>query len=979
MSDGDEHVLGASWPPSRFALAFERFDHPSGEGRGSIVVSHPTAPFVRDWDGDAPDRELALRRIAHDYLLAVDQELKARGQESGLDLPPVWLPSLDPDNPNPYFGWLPIRTPVPDDESGLQLTSLRLTRNQGPRQDGQPAPEDKTYVLVGTETLPAGPHPGDDAVLPINSDFGLQVVIHDRSDGTVAITSMTANLPFGPFATLIEIFTGTAPAALSAALVPGTDSPPDAVPDQDPEKEPADSVVTEFFNFGNFFEIVLSKNPQIATLYQLKEEIAYDRLRFMRPRIDSERGPILEIEIGGKGIGLQPRDSFGTPYRFAVTSTALPNTEVEPVSKSVLVTDAAAPGQARLFEQDPSSWRDLDNLNLPPACYDWSAKRPTRTDEQLDFFRRTIPIGAQNAPLEDPQGNPTTFAVRNCPKFARSDPDNNNTKTVTLPSDVWPPVRADDHSAISAYYNNLSMFTMMRGFGLDPVTYFRATVQPYDVFYRSGISPGPGKSGQTINARVWLPPFAAKSFLSGVRCPMGMHLALANFSHRARRVPPDGTPTWAEPLGIATSERWMWHEFGHALIAGRLAQLEFPFVHSVGDALAAIATDPISRLAEPRTPNDPNCRQIDPRDRFDRFRGYTFPFVFLTRRHDRCVRNGWSWGGTLHRPVIEAPEISPDQLKGYISEQILSSTLFRLYRSLGGDTVDVGSGGPDYATRRTASDVVIYLIMRGIEMFGMMPARVEELESILIQADLGLTSPFGARTALEPAPAYTANHDWRGGQAHKVIRWAFEAQGLHLPGPDHIRNHIGDKPPVDIYIEDLRPPVEKTEGGDVDHGPGTYVPVSLNWAGVPAWHAGTFARLPLPVVVKNRGEQPATNVSVRGWFGWAAGDSEASGWDRTATIHWLPPIPVPAAAVSIERAQPLTLAIPPTPTPTLAIIPTHLFILIEATCPDDHANSDPVAGLPCAIGPFGRPPSMPRALADLVANDNNLGLWMQRF
>ena len=834
-----------------------------------------------------------------------------------------------------------------------------------------------TFVLVGAETLAdAG------GVRPTNSDFGLQVFMHLRADGEIAITSMTANLPFAHYATAIELLVERSAAfsiALSWLAVPPPSDPGVPPSNQDDKGEPDDAGIRAFFDFERFSEIVLAKDAEIATLYQLRPNLIYDRLRFTRPRLEGENPPVFEIEVSGKGIGISKRDAFTTPYRFTVTLSALAERAVGPVAKSVLVTDAAA-GHARIFEQDPPSWRDIDDLHAALDCYDWSSRRPTRSEEQLDAFRRLV--GIPNL-LQDPPANPQTFAVRNCPDFARSDPDNRDTKTVTLPAGVWPPVRADDHSAISAYYNCLGVFTMMRGFGLDPVTYFRATVQPFDVLYRSGISPGPGKDGQTINARVALGPDDRNpppppDFLNGERCSMRMHMALANFSHRARWVPADKAPTWAEPLGIATSERWTWHEFGHALIAGRLGQLELPFVHSVGDALAAIAADPISRLAEPRTTGDPTCRQSDPDDRFDRFRGYTYPFVFITRRHDRSVKRGWSWGGTFHRPVIEAGEIGHDQLKGYISEQILSSTLFRLYRCLGGDTTDVVDGGPDYETRRTASDVVIYLIMRGLQMYGMTPARAEELENILIQADLGLTSPLGARIMLDPAPVYAAGHDWTGGQAHKVIRWAFEAQGMHLPDPSHIRNDVGDPPDVDIYIEDQRPPVEKTDGGEVEHGPGGYVPVSLDWAGVPAWHAGTFGNLPLPIVVRNRGLRPATNVTVRGWFGWAEGDSGTSGWDRTAVIHWLPPADLTGASDMVERSRHAAYALPALPAAPTSIVPTHLFILIEATCPDDRANSDPVAGLPCAIAPTGTPPTMPRALADLVANDNNLGLWMQR-
>ena len=527
----------------------------------------------------------------------------------------------------------------------------------------------------------------------------------------------------------------------------------------------------------------------------------------------------------------------------------------------------------------------------------------------------------------------------------------------------------------------------MRGFGIDPVDYFRATLQPLEVFYRSGVIPGPGKNGETINARVMLRPEdrgAAEppDFLNGERYPVSMHLALANFSHRARWVPEDPKPTWAEPLGIATSERWMWHEFGHVLIAGRLGQLEFPFVHSVGDALAAIAADPFSRLADPRKSNDPSCEQAARHDRFENFRGYTFPFVFITRRHDRCVLNGWSWGGTFHRSVVEAPEYARDQLKGYISEQILSSTLFRLYRILGGDTVDVEHGGPDYPTRFTASDVTIFLIMQGIRTFGIMPALAEDLEIALIAADTSPTSSFVARTGLEEAPGIPANHDWKGGQAHKAIRWAFEAQGMHQADPDDIVNKPGKPPEVDIYIADNRPTVEKTEGGNVQHGPGGYVSVSLDWKGKPdigeppLWHAGPLLVGTVTIPVQNRGSEEATDVTARAWYGLVDGEPTTRGWDRTSTIAWHGPFAVTPASqtIAVDGQADFTFSDAPPEDPAAS----HLILLVEATCPDDRANSDPVADRPCAIDPPVQPPAMPRQVADLVATDNNLGIWMRR-
>src|SRR5690606_9279563 len=121
----------------------------------------------------------------------------------------------------------------------------------------------------------------------------------------------------------------------------------------------------------------------------------------------------------------------------------------------------------------------------------------------------------------------------------------------------------------------------------------------------------------------------------------------------------------AEYASIAMDPRWAWHEFGHVLIAAATGSLELPFVHSVGDALAAIVSDPYSRLAE-----HPQARYA------------TFPWIPSARRHDRDVRRGWSWSGSFHRATRMPSLASHASRKGYISEQILSTTLFRLYRCL---------------------------------------------------------------------------------------------------------------------------------------------------------------------------------------------------------------------------------------------------------------------------------------------------------
>ena len=220
-------------------------------------------------------------------------------------------------------------------------------------------------------------------------------------------------------------------------------------------------------------------------------------------------------------------------------------------------------------------------------------------------------------------------------------------------------------------------------------------------------------------------------------------------------------------MGIAADPRWIWHEFGHILLMASIGALELPFAHSPGDALTAIASDPHSELATDRA--------------HPRARGATFPWVFVNRRHDRNVLRGWSWSGSQHRGVREQPDDKRFEHKGYWSEQILSSSLFRLYRCLGGDSlVDGNAADPDRCARRFASDYALFLIIRALHQFGcncLVPALTpENLVASLVCVDI-VTERFTGQPQASP-PGFRI-----GGCAHKLIRWAFEAQGLFSRSP----------------------------------------------------------------------------------------------------------------------------------------------------------------------------------------------------
>jgi hypothetical protein len=397
-----------------------------------------------------------------------------------------------------------------------------------------------------------------------------------------------------------------------------------------------------------------------------------------------------------------------------------------------------------------------------------------------------------------------------------------------------------------------------------------------------------------------------------------------------------------EPLGLSSDPRWSWHEFGHVLLAASTGALEFLFAHSAGDALAAIVADPTSGLADER-----------------RARGITFPWARLSRRHDRSVWHGWSWCGRYHRQAWFPSVVDNRRHKGYDSEQILSSSLFRAYLALGGET-KTKLNLPDVAIRKDASDYMVYLIMRAMGELGsssMAPIQTPgQLLDALAKADAGTSS--------------TAPGKRVGGCAHKVIRWAFEAQGLNASADwMAVRDEPGQPPDIDLFIDDGRPNSE---------GPfprGGYMPVSLDWHAWPnpsPWHAtsgpnGAIRVTPAKttVMVNNRGHLAANNVVVRAWY---------KKWNGLAGTppKWNAPgwkfLGASAAQNVPDRtgAVPVAFDIPA----AFATLAGHYLVVAEASSEDDPANSDAASGLACS--------SAKTPLIDLIAGDNNLGLVVHK-
>ena len=203
--------------------------------------------------------------------------------------------------------------------------------------------------------------------------------------------------------------------------------------------------------------------------------------------------------------------------------------------------------------------------------------------------------------------------------------------------------------------------------------------------------------------------------------------------------------------------------------------------------------------------------------------------------HD--VAAGWAWGGSNDAPFTSADPA------GYLAEQILATCHFRIYRSIGGDSNNLGR-------RQLASRVMTYLIVRAVGDLTPMtnPATALAWCNRLIATDLLDWTSEGLS----------------GGAYNKVIRWGFEEQGLFQPpGAPTPVTTAGAPPDVDVYIDDGR-------GGE-------YPYQAVHWNTTSIWNrnaadGGTGHQPAIEgqtnyayVKVKNRGTTAAANVTVKGY------------------------------------------------------------------------------------------------------------------
>jgi hypothetical protein len=458
--------------------------------------------------------------------------------------------------------------------------------------------------------------------------------------------------------------------------------------------------------------------------------------------------------------------------------------------------------------------------------------------------------------------------------------------TVTPPTVPDPPADFDfaaptrEFAAVNAYHHCDGLFRRMEDMGFNVSSYFDGTTFPVRV--------DPCALNDQLNAQA--PGNALGEGSDGFR------FGLAGSS---------------PAVGIAADVRVVLHEFGHTLLWDNVHSPNFGFAHSAGDSLAAILSDPDSSL------------RADPTKRFA-----TFPWILPNRRHDRDVAAGWGWDGARYDPF------GPGDGAGYIAEQILSTTLFRFYRSIGGDSADL-------AVRQTAARRAVYLIFRAIGTLtpSAPTTRPESFVSALMNADIG-TADF---------------EGYKGGVVQKVLRWAFEKQGLYQsPGTPKPVTASGAAPLVDVYIDDGRKGEYDYDGRGV---PEVWNRLAQSAGSGPADHQSPVAGQPnfLYVQVHNRGSKPAAGVAVTAYVA-----------DSSSGLNWPADFTVSGGPVSITGGVPAGGAVIAGPIAWTPAAGVNATILVAVSADMDLSNIDPRTFFPCVAGPV--------PAADLTQCDNNLAL-----
>jgi hypothetical protein len=267
------------------------------------------------------------------------------------------------------------------------------------------------------------------------------------------------------------------------------------------------------------------------------------------------------------------------------------------------------------------------------------------------------------------------------------------------------------------------------------------------------------------------------------------------------------------------------------------------------------------------------------------------------------------------------------------------------------------------------ADYVVYLILRGIATMGSASTHptstADGFVTQLINADVATT------TFATPERLFI------GGAAGKVIRWAYQQQGLYAdPSTSYPVDAPGLSQDVDIYIDDRA----ARHGG---YEPLRYL--DRDWYAArsrmlvvgtlgdtdPLSKAKAGAQAFLLVFLNNCGRTTSGNVTARAWVAQISSGGQIPGWHNSG---WQPLTlsASPAATVVDPNSAGGGPAGPWVFEWTPAAAGKRYALLAEATCQDDPSNIDPATGLPCATVTTGGADASD--IAYLVSCDNNLGL-----
>jgi zinc metalloprotease ZmpB len=425
--------------------------------------------------------------------------------------------------------------------------------------------------------------------------------------------------------------------------------------------------------------------------------------------------------------------------------------------------------------------------------------------------------------------------------------------------------RTDNFAAVNAYAHCDRFFRLTDGMGFTRAGFYGGTTFPTSVDHRGSITT---TTGNEVNAHC-----LGTTGGAGILRTTFMLADTGDTTH---------------PIGIACDYRVVLHELGgHGVLYNHVNSANFGFSHSAGDSVGIILNDPGSQAA-------------------DRFLSFPWNSV-VVRRHDRTPAAGWGWAGT-----IALNPFSGSDPGGYNNEQILATTMFRIYRSIGGDSTDL-------TTQRFAARMTVFLVFRAI--------------ATLTPATNPATAA-GFATALMTADRL----DWvseniTGGAYGKVIRWSFEKQGLFQPaGTPTPNNNPGAPPAVDVYIDDGR-------AGEYQFQP-------VFWNNQNVWNrrnadGGTTHEDPIVgrtnyayVKVKNRGTQLATGVSVKGFHA-----DPAVG--LSYPNDWIPMTTAQLAAADVAANNVAEVVVGP-----FSWVPTHVgheCMLMVVSATGDASNLDNIA------------------------------------